>query len=98
MNINLLTYTIRSSSGWLPLFLLTLNKNCGCVCMYVYICVCCMYTFNHSYVFGCNKNVLCSVVSSVGMCWFRVKGKGNPKHQHSSISGVKINVTQDDNI
>ena len=42
-------------------------------CMSVYVCmycVCRIYPFNHSYMFGfgCNKNVFCSVVSSVGVC------------------------------
>ena len=36
------------------------------------MCVCYMYSFKHSCVFGfgCSKNVLCRVVSSVGMCRF----------------------------
>ena len=48
-----------------------MNK-CVSMCIYcMHMCVCCMYLFNHSYVFGlgCNKYVLCSVVSSVGICW-----------------------------
>ena len=45
---------------------------CLCVCVDMCIYVCYMCSFKHSYVFGfgCNKNVLCRIVSSVGMCWF----------------------------